>query len=379
MKIHEYQGKELFQAYDIPVFEHKIITSAAEAESAAAAFPGKTVFKAQVLVGGRGKAGGVKLADSPAQAGAIAEQIFSLTIKGLPVQKIMVTPASVIEKEYYLGLVLDRSSKSVVVMISKAGGVDIEDLAVNKPEEIIKFSLFPHKGIDQKDLDSHLKKVFDDPELFSQAKHTLLKLYQLFQEKDCSLVEINPYALVQGRKLAALDAKINFDDNAPYKHPDIQALKNPEEESADEVEAKKWGLSFVSMDGDIGCIVNGAGLAMATMDLIKLAGGDPANFLDVGGSSNPNKVLNALRIITGNPRVKAILINIFGGITRCDDIAKGIILAMDQIDIELPLVIRLIGTNDNEGRKILTDAGIKVMSDLGSAVEQVVALSKGKG
>ena len=379
MKIHEYQGKDLFKSYGIPVFDYTIVTTPEEALEAYNTYGGETVFKAQVLVGGRGKAGGVKLVDNAEEAEATAKSILGLNIKGLPVEKLMITPSSQIHREYYMGMILDRTSKSITVMMSKAGGVDIEDLAVNRPDEIIKFSIFPHLGVDEAVLDSNLEKVFAEPELRVQARDALLKLYKLFLEKDCSLVEINPYVLGDNNKLIALDSKVNFDDNALYKHEDIAALKNPEEESADEVEAKKWGLSFVSMDGDIGCIVNGAGLAMATMDLIKLAGGEPANFLDVGGSSNPDKVLHALKIITGNKKVKAILINIFGGITRCDDIAKGILLAMDQIDIDLPLVIRLIGTNDAEGRKILTDAGIEVGEHLGEAVEQVVASSRRKG
>lgn len=375
MKVHEYQGKQLFEAFGVPVPTEFVARTAEEAEQAARTIGGTVVIKAQVLVGGRGKAGGVKLATSPAEAAERAAEILALTIKDLPVEKVLVAPASKIEQEFYLGLVLDRNTKSVMLMASKAGGVDIEELAVTKPDEILKLPIDPVKGIDSAALTHTLSQVFETPSLRAQAEDTVLKLYRLFVEKDCSLVEINPYALVNGDTLLALDAKVNFDDNALYKHADIEEMKNPEEYSADEIEAKKHGLSFVSLDGEIGCIVNGAGLAMATLDIIKLYGGSPANFLDVGGSSNPEKVLNALRIILGNPKVKAVLINIFGGITRCDDIAKGILMAMDQIEIKLPLVIRLIGTNDKEGRQMLTERGLEVAESLSEAVEKVVSVA----
>jgi succinyl-CoA synthetase beta subunit len=251
--------------------------------------------------------------------------------------------------------------------------VDIEDLAVNRPEEIIKYPIDLRSGINAGELDAELAKVFPEDALRSQAADTVSKVFKLFVEKDCSLVEINPYALVGGNTLLALDSKVNFDDNALFRHEDVQALRNPEEDSEDELAARDAGLSFVSMDGDIGCIVNGAGLAMATMDIVKLFGGQPANFLDVGGSSNPEKVLNAMQIILHNPKVRAILINIFGGITRCDDIANGILMAMNQIDIKVPLVIRLIGTNDEEGRRILKEAGLEAEEQLSAAVKKAVA------
>jgi succinyl-CoA synthetase beta subunit len=375
MKIHEYQAKELFESYGVPIRHHVVIRSAEEAGPAAEKIGGETVLKAQVLVGGRGKAGGVKKAKSPAEAVEKAREILALTIKGLPVEKVLVTPASNILKEYYIGFTLDRTKREVILMMSKAGGVDIEELAKNKPDAIIKFPISTSKGIDVEKLKPVLKELFGSVSLSDQALSAVEKLYRFFIEKDCTLVEVNPYALEKGGGLYALDAKVNFDDNALYKHEDIQELKNPEEYSPDEIDARKQGLSFVSMDGYIGCIVNGAGLAMATMDLIKYFGGQPANFLDVGGSSSPEKVLNALRIIMNNKKVKAIIINIFGGITRCDDIAKGILMAMDRIDIDVPLVIRLIGTNEKEGRKMLTDAGFSVAEDLSTAVQKVVSLS----
>lgn len=374
MNVHEYQGKELFRKYGIPVMDQVVVTRAEDAEAAAAKMGGKVVVKAQVLVGGRGKAGGVKLASSPREAVEKARAILGLDIKGYPVEKVMITPAGEIRREYYLGLTVDRSGKQVLLMISKSGGVDIEDLALNRPQEILRFGIHPSKGIDEAGLRKVLNEVFDSSELVTQAEDTVQKLYRLLIEKDCSLVEINPYALIDGNRLFALDAKVNFDDNAIFRHEDIAALRNAEEYSADEIEARAANLSFVSMDGDIGCIVNGAGLAMATMDIIKLMGGNPANFLDVGGSSNPEKVLNALRIILRNSKVRAVLINIFGGITRCDDIANGILLAMKQIDIKVPMVIRLIGTNDEQGRKILKDAGLSVEERLSDAVRKVVSV-----
>ncbi len=372
MKIHEYQARELFEEYGIPTSDAILATNARDAAKAAEKLGGAVAVKAQVLVGGRGKAGGVKLAQSPEEAEGVAKEILALRIKDLPVEKLLISKAVSIEKEFYLGLTVDRSAKALTFMATGEGGVEIEELAARHPDAILKYSVNPFEGLDESALSRVLEKVFQTPRLLDQAQSTATALYRLFVEKDCSLVEINPYALVEGEKLLALDAKINFDDNALYKHPEIMEKQNPEEYSADEIKAREVGLSFVSMDGDIGCIVNGAGLAMATMDMIKLFGGTPANFLDVGGSSSPEKVLNALKIILNNKRIKAILINIFGGITRCDDIAKGILLARDKIEIPVPLVIRLIGTNEAEGREILKEAGLAVAEDMAEAVQKVM-------
>jgi len=377
VKIHEYQAKELFGEYGIPVQAQETATEPQAARQAAERFGGEVVIKAQVLVGGRGKAGGVKLAASGEEAERKAGEILALQIKDLPVERVLIAPAAEIQQEYYLGLILDRGSKTIVLMISAEGGVDIEELAATSPEKIRQLPIKPVDGVEVGALRKLLAEIFPSPQLQKQAEETVEKLYRLFIENDCSLVEINPYAKVDGEQLLALDAKINFDDNALYKHPELERFKNPEEYSADEIEARRHGLSFVSLDGDIGCIVNGAGLAMATLDIVKLYGGNPANFLDVGGSSSPEKVLNALRIILGNPKVKAILINIFGGITRCDDIANGILMAMDQIEIKVPMVIRLIGTNDVEGRKLLTERGFQVAEQLSDAVAQVVRQVEG--
>lgn len=373
MNIHEYQGKELFASYGIDVGPQVVATTPQEARKAQEQIGGTVVIKAQVLVGGRGKAGGVKVAKTADEAEQKAKDILDLTIKGLKVEKVLVVPAADIKKEYYVGLTLDRFNKKLILMMSASGGVDIEELAVTQPEEIIKFHIDASVGIDQSGLDAALKTVFADPNLVTQANKVIHTMYKMYLEKECSLVEINPFGLLGDGKLMALDAKVNFDDNALFKNPDVEAMRNPEENSADEIAAREAGLSFVSMDGDIGCIVNGAGLAMATMDIIKLFGGEPANFLDVGGSSNPNKVVNAIKIILSNPKVKAILINIFGGITRCDDIANGLLAATKQVDIKVPLVVRLIGTNDQEGRKILEEAGIQARTDLNEAVKAVVA------
>ena len=295
-----------------------------------------------------------------------------MTIKNLPVRKVLISKAMEIEREYYLGVTVDRTGKSIVLIASASGGVDIEQLAQDKPEQVRRLSINPLKGVSDDETKAMLNDVFDNEPLLIQAMDTAKNLFKLFMENDCSLVEINPYALVKGGELVALDAKIVIDENGMFKHMNLEEMRNREEYGTDELEAKGWGLSFINMEGNIGCIVNGAGLAMATMDIIKLFGGSPANFLDVGGSSSPEKVLHAFEIISHNSGVKAILINIFGGITRCDDIAKGILQAKKEMDLSVPLVIRLIGTNEKEGRALLEKAGIEAHEDLVKAVRKVV-------
>ena len=380
MKIHEYQAKTLLAGVGIPVTEEAVARSPAEARRIAEGFAAPVVVKAQVLAGGRGKAGGVKLAATPAEAQERAAEILGMEIKGFTVVQVLVAKAANIEKEYYLGITLDRSRRQAVLIASASGGVDIEELAVREPEKIHTLPIDPALGPDTGELQTLMADLLSPSagvDLVGQAVSTAGAMYELFRSRDCSLVEINPYVQTpQG--LVAADAKITFDDNALFRHEDILALRQSEECSADEIEAKEAGLSFVGLDGEIGCMVNGAGLAMATMDLIKLFGGTPANFLDVGGSSNPEKVLTALRIILRNPEVKAILINIFGGITRCDDIARGILMAREQIGLTLPLVIRLVGTNEEAGRRILTEAGIDAMEALSPAVEAVVERARGQ-
>ncbi len=374
MKIHEYQAAALLSECGIVISPYELAETPPQAADIARRLGGTVVIKAQVLVGGRGKAGGVKLARSPEEAEKCAAEILGLKIKNIPVKKLLVTRAADIAQEYYLGVTLDRGRKQIVMMVSAAGGVDIEELARNEPEKILKLHIDPLKGPSGEALREIVARVFVDPALFAQAYDTLMKMYRLFWDKDCSLVEINPFVKTRAGALVAVDAKINFDDNGLFKHPEIEMLRSPEEFTPDEIRARDAGLSFVNLDGNIGCIVNGAGLAMATMDVIKLFGGEPANFLDVGGSSNPNKVLLALDIITSNKKVKAILINIFGGITRCDDIAQGILMAVKQLDIKLPLVIRMIGTKEPEGREILVNAGFVVADDMEAAVKKVVSL-----
>ena len=375
MKIHEYQARELLQAYGVPVPPGRVARSAEEAAAIAEEIGLPVVIKAQVLVGGRGKAGGVKLARTAEEVREAANKILTLIIKDIPVEAVLVAKAVDIRKEYYLSVTVDRAQKRAVCILSASGGVDIEELAVKEPEKILKSYIDPLQGPDGKALRAFLSAAFPQ-QLLDQALEATGNLYRLLIEKDCSLVEINPYAQIDETTLIAADAKINFDDNGLSKHADVEAMRTAEEYSREEIQAKESGLSFVSLEGDIGCIVNGAGLAMATMDLIKLFGGQPANFLDVGGSSSPQKVLTALQIITRNKNLKAILINIFGGITRCDDIAKGILIAREQIDLPVPLVIRLIGTNEKEGRALLEQAGLEAASEMTAAVKVVIEKAK---
>ncbi len=375
MKIHEYQARDLFRKYGIPVNDYKLVNSPLQARQAAQGWK-QTVVKAQVLTGGRGKAGGVKLADSADEVEQKAAAIFGLNIKGYAVDRILVCDSAPIAQEYYLGMVLDRSNQGITLMLTDQGGVEIEELAAADPSAIHRITLYPQHPFDDKQLDAFLAQVVSKDSQRAQALQAAKSLYTLFKETDASLAEINPYALTPSGQMLALDGKINFDENALYRHPSIAALRNPEECSEDERDAREKNLSFVNMDGDIGCIVNGAGLAMATMDLIKYFKGEPANFLDVGGSSNPQKVADALDIILRNPKVKAVLINIFGGITRCDDIADGILIARSQLSIKVPLVIRLVGTNQDEGRLILEKAGLTAGDDLDEAVREVVRMAE---
>ncbi len=375
MKLHEYQAKALLREHGIPVPDGDVAETPAEAKKIARRIACPVMVKAQVLVGGRGKAGGVKKAVSPEEAEARARDIIGMSIKGITVRKVLVARAVDIASEFYLSLTVDRTGKTVQCIASASGGMEIEEVAAHQPEKIVRFALDPRAGTVRSRHFDQLARAFP-ASTAGQAWDILEGMYRLFASKDCSLVEINPCALTPEGRLVAADAKVIIDDNALYKHPELETYRSPEEYGADEMEARASGLSFVSLDGTIGCIVNGAGLSMATMDLIKHFGGSPANFLDVGGSSNPEKVLNALRIILKNKRVQAILINIFGGITRCDDIARGILMARGSLSIPVPLVIRLIGTNEKEGRAILSGAGIDAYDDLTAAVKGVVARAR---
>jgi succinyl-CoA synthetase beta subunit len=373
VKLYEYQAVGLLAAAGIPVPEGSIAASSEEARAIAARMAAPVMVKAQVLTGGRGKAGGVKLARNPDEAATHAERILGMSIKGIVVRRVLVSRAVDIAAEFYLGLALDRASKTVQCMASASGGMEIEEVAARTPERIVRFPVDPLRGSGGKDRVAALGRAFAGPGVVDQAGSVLEKMLRAYAASDCTLLEVNPLALKPGGRLVAADAKIVLDDNALYRHPELEKLRSSEEYSAEEMEAHAAGLSFVGLDGTIGCIVNGAGLSMATMDLIKGFGGSPANFLDVGGSSSPQKVLAALRIIFRNPRLAAVLINIFGGITRCDDVARGILLAREELVFPVPLVVRLIGTNEDEGRALLRDAGIAAYEDLSEAVRAVVA------
>ncbi|HEX3533259.1 MAG TPA: ADP-forming succinate--CoA ligase subunit beta [Gemmatimonadaceae bacterium] len=378
MNIHEYQAKEIFRKYGIPIPPGEVATTPEEAEEIARKFGTTVVVKAQVHAGGRGKAGGVKLAKTPADAKAIAAQILKLTIKGLPVQKVLVTPAADIASEAYVGIIVDRASKRAVFMASPAGGIDIEEVAAKTPDKILRRSVDPRYGLQLYEAMELAFFLYSDMKQVRAAAKILQQLYKAFSENGGSLAEINPLVTTPAGDVVALDAKMVIDDNELDRRPDIAALRDESAEDPAEVEARKASLTFIKLDGNVGCVVNGAGLAMATMDLVKYYGGDPANFLDIGGSSNPEKVVAALRIITSDVNVKAILFNIFGGITRTDDVANGIVTAIKQNPLKVPLVIRLTGTNEEIAVKILKENGLSAMTDMDEAVKKAVALATGK-
>jgi len=371
MNLHEHQGKELFARFGLPVLPGQVAASPEEARDVAASLGGTVVLKAQVQAGGRGKAGGVKLAENPEEAFEKARDILALTIKGLPVRKLLVTQAADIAREYYCAIVLDREKKAPLVMLSAEGGVDIEEVARRAPGKIVRFHV-PLEGLRPYMARNLTRPLFPDFAQAAQAADVLLKLHRAFVEGDCSLAEVNPLAVTPEGRVLALDAKVILDDNAEFRHPEWAAWRDPGEETPGARLAREKGLSYVKLDGDIGCIVNGAGLAMATMDLIKHYGGEPANFLDIGGSSNPEKVTAALRIITGDSHVRAILFNIFGGITRCDDVANGIVTSLEESPLAVPLVIRLTGTNEEKARQILKDFGLGATTSMDEAVRMVI-------
>ncbi len=372
MKVHEYQARDILQKAGIPVPEGGVAVTVDEALAFAVKIGFPVVLKAQVLVGGRGKAGGVKVVKTEDGLKETFEQIKALTIKGYPVEKIFVVKAIDIQKEVYMAITIDNAKDDVVLIASSAGGVDIEETAKTNPEKIQKFYLEGQRDIDEHRWVDFISNIFDDAQAQAQGTKIFQKLLDVFFQKDCTLAEINPLVVNEQGQWLAADAKMNFDDNALFRQDEVAALRDMAYEDPDEVEAKECDLSFVKLDGNVGCIVNGAGLAMGTMDIIKLLGGEPANFLDVGGSSNPEKVLNALKIILKNEKVKAVLINIFGGITRCDDIANGILEARKQLDLNVPLVVRLTGTNEEEAKELLAQNGISIFSTMREAVLKVV-------
>ena len=376
MNIHEYQAKELLRAEGVPIPPGAVATTANEAEAIAKQYGGTVVIKAQVHAGGRGKAGGVKLAKNPAEAKEIASRILGMQIKGLPVLKVLVTPAAEIAAEAYVGVILDRASRKPVFMVSPAGGIDIEEVAATTPEKILKLAVDTRYGLQPYQASRLGFFLYDDVKKVRAAARIMQALYTAFMKNGCSLAEINPLVVTPAGEVVALDAKMVIDDNELDRHPELAALRDESAEAASEVQARNANLTFIKLDGNVGCVVNGAGLAMATMDLVKYYGGEPANFLDIGGSSNPEKVVNALRIITADASVKAILFNIFGGITRTDDVANGIVTATKQNPLTVPLVIRLTGTNEELAMKILQDNGFSASADMDDAVKRAVQLAR---
>ena len=377
MNIHEYQAKDILRKEGVPIPPGEVASTPAEVEAIAKQYGGTVVVKAQVHAGGRGKAGGVKLAKSPAEAREIASKILGMQIKGLPVLKVLVTPAADIASEAYVGIILDRASKKPVFMVSPAGGIDIEEVAAKTPEKILKLPVDTRYGLEPFQASRLGFFLFDDVKKVRAVAKIMQQLYSAFMKSGCSLAEINPLVTTPAGDVVALDAKMVLDDNELDRHPELAALRDESAEAPSEVLARNASLTFIKLDGNVGCVVNGAGLAMATMDLVKYYGGEPANFLDIGGSSNPEKVVNALKIITADPSVKAILFNIFGGITRTDDVANGIVTATKQNPLKVPIVIRLTGTNEEIAMKILQDNGFSASSDMDEAVKKAVELAKG--
>ncbi len=378
MNLHEYQARDILRRHGIPVPPGEVASTPAEARAIAERLGGKVVVKAQVHAGGRGKAGGVKLAKTAAEAETHAKAILGMTIKSLTVQKVLIAPAAEIASESYVGIIVDRASQRPVLMVSPAGGIDIEEVAAKTPDKIHRLAIDPRYGLLPHQALALGFALYGDVKQARAAADIMQKLYGAVYAVGASLAEINPLVTTPDGTVQALDAKISIDDNELERRPDIAALRDVSAEARQEVVAREAGLTFIKLEGNVGCCVNGAGLAMATMDLVKYYGGEPANFLDIGGSSNPQKVVSALRIITGDPNVKAILFNIFGGITRGDDVANGIVQATKEFPLKVPMVIRLTGTNEREGIAILERAGFAALADMDDAVKQAVAKAKGK-
>jgi len=375
MNIHEYQAKDILRANGIPVPPGEVATTPEEAVRIAESYGGMVVVKAQVHSGGRGKAGGVKLAKSSDEVREHAENILSMTIAGLTVEKVLITPAEDIDTEAYVGVLIDRVSQSATFMVSSEGGIDIEEVAHTSPEAIRRLTVDPRYGLMGHQAFWLANALYDDPSLIKQADKIIRQLYTAFSTSGASMVEINPLITTTAGDLKAIDAKMSIDDSELFRLPGIAEYRDLSAEPWAETKAREANLSYVKLDGNVGCCVNGAGLAMATMDLVKYYGGEPANFLDIGGSSNPEKVVSALEIITSDPNVDVILFNIFGGITRGDDVAKGIVEATRRIDIKPPIVIRLTGTNEKKGLEILAEAGFSAFVSMDEVVERAVQLA----
>ncbi len=378
MKLHEYQSKRILAQYGVPIPQGDVAITPVQARQIAARLGRRVVVKAQVLVGGRGKAGGIRLADHPDEAERIADQILGMNIKGLTVKKVLVDAAADIATEIYLGIVIDRARRCPVIMASAEGGVEIEEVARVTPERIVKIPIDPFLGLQQYQGRELVFGVGLPKDLVRDFVRITQGLYSAFVGCDASLAEINPLVVTGEGKLLAVDGKILLDDNALFRHFELAEMRDADEETSEEQEARRHGLSYVKLDGEIGCMVNGAGLAMATMDITKLYGGAPANFLDIGGGAQADKVAAALRIILSDPNVKAVLFNIFGGITRCDEVAKGILEALREVPTDVPMVARLVGTNEEEGRRILAEAEMATAATLAEAAQKAVAAARGE-
>ncbi len=379
MKLHEYQARDLIASHGVPVTGGGVASTPQEARAVAAQIGAPVVVKAQVHVGGRGKAGGVKMAQNEAEAEQAAQQILGMDIKGLTVEKVLVAEAISYKKEIYLSAILDRATKRVVMISSAEGGVEIEEVAKTNPDAIIKVPAHPQLGL----LEYQAREMafaigLTDGKQARQFAQIAMALYKTFVSCDASLVEINPLVITSDDKLQALDSKVLLDDSALFRHPDLEALRDTADEPQAEQTARESDLTFIKLDGSIGCMVNGAGLAMATMDVVKLYGGEPANFLDIGGGANKDKVKAALQIILSDPNVKAVLFNIFGGITRVDEVAKGIIAALDEVQTDVPMVARLVGTNEEAGRALLADSKLIPATTLAEGAQKAVAAAQGK-
>jgi succinyl-CoA synthetase beta subunit len=376
MKIHEYQAKQILAKYGVPIPRGEVASTPAEARAVAARLGGRCVVKSQVHVGGRGKAGGIKLAADPEEAERVAGQILGMEIKGLVVEKVLVEEAVTMRAEYYLGITLDRAARKNVVMVSAVGGIDIEEVAAATPEKIARVHVEPALGLQPFQVNQLCYEAGLDPVAIAQAATFLRVLYEAAMATDASLAEINPLALTDAGALIAADAKINIDDNALFRHPELAALTEESEEDPIEAEAHRRGLQYVRLGGHVGVIGNGAGLVMATLDEVKRAGGAPANFLDVGGGAKADIVRNSLEVVLLDPNVRGVLFNIFGGITRCDEVARGILEGLGTLDVKVPLVVRLAGTNEPEGRAILENAGFAVAKSMEEAAAKIVGLAK---
>ncbi len=377
MKLHEYQAKRIFGKYGVPVPEGEVASTPEEARAIAERIGGPVVVKAQVLVGGRGKAGGVKLAKTPEEAEEKAREILGMDIKGLTVKKVLIDPAADIQDEIYLGMIIDRARQRVVMMASSEGGVDIEEVAATKPEAIKKVLIDPFLGMRSYQAIEIASGIGLQKSQFRQFTKIATGLYQAFLASDAELAEINPLVVQGDGSLLAVDGKMVLDDNGLMRHPDLADMRDLDEEDPAETKAREAGLSYIKLDGEIGCMVNGAGLAMATMDIVKHYGGEPANFLDIGGGADAAKVATALEIILSDPNVKAVLVNIFGGITRCDEVAKGLLQAIEEVQPDVPFVIRLVGTNEEEGRALLAEANFPTARTLAEAAQMAVAAARG--